>query len=285
MLFTKDLFMILSTIILILAAIVIAAFFLSIILSATNQSAASKASTANLTLPPNERVFTPLQREAGIPTLSAFITSIKSVLGGSGITTSDAGFIVQADKIVGSVKSFNDVQGAPRSLDPSDADLTDYYKNVGVRIVRIPQDDGFNFTLAGIFPDSDRDPDDPSAYNFEAIDRRIALIIAANASPLWEAGYDIGGGDEWKGCCQGGRPPMNNEKWSSVIRHVLMHWNEGWANGYHWNITYVEFINEPFGLGGFSSLFRCHQEIQHRLWAARANRRLCKPNPCFTPFF
>jgi hypothetical protein len=69
--------------------------------------------------------------------------------------------------------------------------------------------------------------------------------------PSTLASTDIGGGDRWAGCCQAGRPPRDVAKWASVIQHALIHFNEGWANGHAWNVRYVEFINEPFGLGGF----------------------------------
>lgn len=154
---------------------------------------------------------------------------------------------------LGRIQPFNALQGGPKPLptNTSDADLTERFRAAGVDLVRFPQDDGFDYTLAGIFPDASRSPDDPSAYRFEKIDAYAQAIKAAGAEPLWEATYDIGSGDRWIGCCQAGRPPRHLKKWASVIEHVLMHWNEGWANGYRWNVRYVEFINEPFGLGGF----------------------------------
>jgi hypothetical protein len=161
-------------------------------------------------------------------------------------------FEVDFDSTAGEIRPFLGVQGAPRPFDPRDSDLTARYREAGIRIVRIPQDDGFASSLAGIFPDATKSPDDPEAYHFEAIDRLMSSIIEAGATPLWTAGYDIGGGDDWTASnTQGGRAPRDPEKWASVIRHVLMHWNEGWAHGYRWNVRHVEFINEPFGLGGF----------------------------------
>ncbi|HHH83962.1 MAG TPA: hypothetical protein ENL29_00655, partial [Thermoplasmatales archaeon] len=42
----------------------------------------------------------------------------------------------------------------------------------------------------------------------------------------------------------------NFSKWAEICRHVVMHYNDGWDNGYHYNITYWEIWNEP-DLSGF----------------------------------
>jgi hypothetical protein len=39
-------------------------------------------------------------------------------------------------------------------------------------------------------------------------------------------------------------------KWAEVCKHIVMHYNDGWNNGYHYNITYWEIWNEP-DLDGF----------------------------------
>ena len=40
-------------------------------------------------------------------------------------------------------------------------------------------------------------------------------------------------------------PPPDFAKWARICEHVIMHYNEGWANGFHWNIEYWEIWNEP----------------------------------------
>ena len=34
------------------------------------------------------------------------------------------------------------------------------------------------------------------------------------------------------------------DKFASVVKHIAMHYNQGWANGFHDNIRYWEFWNE-----------------------------------------
>jgi xylan 1,4-beta-xylosidase len=37
----------------------------------------------------------------------------------------------------------------------------------------------------------------------------------------------------------------DSEKFASVVKHLAMHYNQGWANGFHDDIRYWEFWNEP----------------------------------------
>ena len=171
-------------------------------------------------------------------------------------TPSQADIVVDATAVQGTVNALNGVQSGPRPLVRGDADLTSHFQAAGVDHVRLPQDTlPNNLTLGGIFPDPHADPDDPSAYDFTRIDLFMQAIVEAGIEPLWEAMYDIGLSD---GLTKGNRGrslqhgfyPRNPAKWAAVIQHTLKHFNDGWADGHHWNVTYVEFINEPFGLGG-----------------------------------
>ena len=157
-----------------------------------------------------------------------------------------------ARSVVGKVVPLAGVQGGPLPWVPGDADLSRWYRGV-VDVVRLGQDSGPNMhTLAAIFPNIHASPTDPRAYDFSVIDPWIEAALRAGARPMWEAMYDIGGGDYWtpRGRFQAGRAPSDLKKWSSTIVHVLMHWNDGWAGGHRWGVDLVEFINEPIGLGG-----------------------------------
>lgn len=165
-----------------------------------------------------------------------------------------ADVVVDATAVLGTVNPLNGVQGGPLPVVRGDADLTPHFQAAGVDHVRLPQDTiPNNLTLGGIFPDPAADPDNPAAYDFSRIDRFVGAIVEAGIDPLWEATYDIGRTDTLDGGDRGlqkGTFPRDPEKWASVIRHTLMHFNDGWADGHEWGVVYVEFINEPFGLGG-----------------------------------
>ncbi|HEY74946.1 MAG TPA: hypothetical protein G4O00_02045 [Thermoflexia bacterium] len=165
-----------------------------------------------------------------------------------------ADVVVDATTVLGTVNPLNGVQGGPLPIVRGDADLTAHFQAAGVDHVRLPQDTiPNNLTLGGIFPNPGADPDDPAAYDFSRIDRFVGAIVEAGIDPLWEATYDIGRTDSLDGGDRGlqkGVYPRNPEKWAKVIKNTLMHFNDGWAAGHRWGVTYVEFINEPFGLGG-----------------------------------
>jgi hypothetical protein len=40
-------------------------------------------------------------------------------------------------------------------------------------------------------------------------------------------------------------PPKDYAKWARICEHIIMHYNEGWADGFHYNIEYWEIWNEP----------------------------------------
>jgi xylan 1,4-beta-xylosidase len=92
-----------------------------------------------------------------------------------------------------------------------------------------------------IFPDWNADPEKPESYRFGPADKVIAAIRASGA----EVYYRIG--RSWGALAD---PPPDFDKYANIVRHVAMHYNQGWANGFHDQIRYWEFWNEPEGFWG-----------------------------------
>ena len=144
------------------------------------------------------------------------------------------------------------VQGSPLPVVPDDTDHTAQFRDLRIENVRIDQDCPPNtLTLGGIFPDERADPERPESYDFRAIDRHLMAAREAGAAVLWQSSYDVGRSDSWQGLNLGGRPPRDLERWSRVLRRCLEHFNTGWSGGLDRAVTWVEFLNEPNGLGGF----------------------------------
>lgn len=87
-----------------------------------------------------------------------------------------------------------------------------------------------------IFPDWKADPEKPESYNFGPTDKVIAAIRASGAEVYYRIGRSFGANVD---------PPADFDKFASVVKHIAMHYNHGWANGFHDDIRYWEFWNEP----------------------------------------
>jgi hypothetical protein len=57
-------------------------------------------------------------------------------------------------------------------------------------------------------------------------------------------------------------------KWARICEHIIMHYNEGWADGFHYNLKYWEIWNEPDQPGDVygSSLWGGTKEVYFDLY-------------------
>lgn len=91
-----------------------------------------------------------------------------------------------------------------------------------------------------IFPLFHLDADDPKNYQFAKTDAYIKPIIENGATILYRMGVSI----EHKAPCFHVAPPEDFEKWTKICTNILRHYNDGWADGFHYNIRHVEIWNE-----------------------------------------
>ncbi len=91
-----------------------------------------------------------------------------------------------------------------------------------------------------IFRDFRADENDPASYIFAPTDKYIANMIAAGVKPFFRLGESIEHGYKY-----GTLPPKDNAKWARICEHIIRHYNEGWADGFHYGIEYWEIWNEP----------------------------------------
>ena len=92
-----------------------------------------------------------------------------------------------------------------------------------------------------IFPDFNADENDPASYDFHLTDEYLANMRAAGTQVYYRLGASI---EHWSKK-YGTLPPPDFAKWTRICEHIIMHYNEKWANGYEWNIEYWEIWNEP----------------------------------------
>ena len=87
-----------------------------------------------------------------------------------------------------------------------------------------------------IFPDPDANANDPRSYNFAPTDEVIASIRKVGAQVLFRLGRSEGAAAQ---------PPKDFKKYATIAKHIVLHYNRGWAKGFHYGIRYWEVWNEP----------------------------------------
>ena len=119
--------------------------------------------------------------------------------------------------------------------------------------------------IHNIFPDFSRDADDESAYFFEDCDKVMASIVDTGMEPFFRLGIS------WSDPVRDREfllPPADYDKWAQVCEHIILHYNEGWADGFRYGIEYWEIWNEPensdnpadnhFWIGSDEAFFRLY---------------------------
>ena len=99
--------------------------------------------------------------------------------------------------------------------------------------------------ITSVFPNFDADENDPASYDFPMTDRYLASITNAGTKVFYRLGQSIEHGIKKYGIY----PPKDFEKWARICEHIILHYNEGWADGFRMDIRYWEIWNEP-DLGG-----------------------------------
>ncbi len=115
-----------------------------------------------------------------------------------------------------------------------DAEGTAFYRSAHVDLVRTPDRPAAD--IDAIFPDKSADVENPKNYNFAATDKLIGSIRSGGAEPLFRLGGSVGSSPD---------PPADQEKWAQIARHIVLHYNAGWAKGFRYGIRYWEVWNAP----------------------------------------
>lgn len=176
---------------------------------------------------------------------------------------------LDAGKVIGTIRNFQGLNGTPSPVMAGLPNLTQQYKDLRVSQVRThdvmgPTDVDAHFDVANaalawlipddaqragvvkagnasiIFSDWSADPEKASSYNFGPSDKVISAIHDSGAEVYYRVGRSWGSTNL--------DPPPDFDKYASVVKHIAMHYNQGWADGFHYNIRYWEFWNEPEAL-------------------------------------
>lgn len=153
-------------------------------------------------------------------------------------------------KPVGKVKPMHAVNNGPVYKFAEDQRITNLpaYKAAGIPYAR-NHDASFYATYGGnhavdvnfIFPDFAADPYDPASYDFVWTDDYIRATEAAGTKTFYRLGSRIEHGPKKYNTL----PPKDFHKWAVICEHIIRHYTEGWADGFHYDMEYWEIWNEP----------------------------------------
>ncbi len=124
---------------------------------------------------------------------------------------------------------------------------------MGVPFVRVGAasgDYGYNqfVNIHSVFPDFSADENLEESYNFLPTDLYLSSVKSIGA----EIVYCFGECREPFAKKLYAKSPADKEKWARICEHILMHYNECWANGFKWGIKNVEIWNSADTAEGFS---------------------------------
>ena len=92
-----------------------------------------------------------------------------------------------------------------------------------------------------IFRNQDADVYDPASYDFVNTDESIFVGLEGGAKVFYQLAATI----EHTVQKHGTLPPKDFHKWAVMCEQFIRHFNEGWADGQHFDIEYWEIWNEP----------------------------------------
>jgi hypothetical protein len=196
---------------------------------------------------------------------------------------------VDAREVSGVIRSFQGLNGPPYPVISGLPNLVRQYRELRIGMVRthdsmgpteidahysvdnpflawlVPDPEQRSSLVAAgnassIFPDWNADPEKPESYNFGPSDKIIRAIRESGAEVYFRIGRSFGAEPTL---------PADFDKFAAVIKHVAMHYNQSWANGFHDKIRYWEFWNEPdigiFWKGTPEQFYALYEKTAHAL--------------------
>lgn len=152
---------------------------------------------------------------------------------------------IDFSKKVGKLKPVNCLNNGPLFGIDLDSDFTEQYKEMRPQYVRLsgiesPYQSSRFLDIHCIFPDMDLDERFEASYNFAPTDKYIASVKECGADLFLR----LGESSEPYEVKKYTRPPRDYGKISRICEKIIAHYNKGWANGYKYNIKYVEIMCE-----------------------------------------
>jgi xylan 1,4-beta-xylosidase len=130
-----------------------------------------------------------------------------------------------------------------------------------------------------MFPDLQADPATAGSYNFGPTDRLVKSIDDVGAHPLFRLGASAG---ESSGVPDSFTTDGDYDHYAQIARHVVLHYNKGWDNGFRYGVKYWEVLNEPDGRFTPSKYYKLYEKVAHAVKAADPGALIGGPALMFT---
>ena len=146
------------------------------------------------------------------------------------------------------IKAMKPMHGGGQPPSPTSNATYHYLVEAGIPFSRL-HDVGGAFgsnrfvDIPNIFRNFDADENDPASYDFTFTDLLIKNLVDAGIEPYYRLGVSIENQALIKPYYT--VPPKDYAKWARICEHIIMHYTEGWADGFKYNIRYWEIWNEP----------------------------------------
>lgn len=155
---------------------------------------------------------------------------------------------VNFEKTIGQIKPLHGVCCAPYFVNfgPDQQYIERFFKEGNIPFCRLHDCCGvyggaYYVDVPNVFPNFDADENDSANYDFHYTDEYIGAIQEAGCESYYRLGVTI----EWGSKKYTTIPPKDFAKWARICEHIIMHYNEGWADGFYYNLKYWEIWNEP----------------------------------------
>lgn len=153
-------------------------------------------------------------------------------------------------KTVGTVKPMHGVGQPPFHLGNNgfDDSMLHYLTDANIPYSRLHDvygyfGGGYFVDTPIVFRDFSADENDPASYDFAFTDVLMTKLKEYGVEPYYRLGVTIENPQMIK--AYNIFPPKDFGKWARICEHIIRHYNEGWADGYHLGVTYWEIWNEP----------------------------------------
>lgn len=174
-----------------------------------------------------------------------FITALAAALAFAASALSQV--IVDPSVELGPIKPMNAVNNGPKVAPASQKKGNfESYRDAGFPYARLHDTPHYSawkhcVDIDCIFPDFSADENSPESYDFTLTDKLIGEIFSSGTGVFYRLGQSIENASKKYMVY----PPRDYKKWARVCEHIILHYNEGWAGGFHYGIEYWEIWNEP----------------------------------------